>query len=259
VLWDLVRGATRLQQPLPSELATRYTELLADNLGQPGFRELFLAVHDLDARRDLIFSLVPEARRRALIRRTTTEQAEERRAEVFDLSGVARDRLVDAVAGALAVPLLCEPRRVDFPADGYWRGETHRLCDRPGALARLIHELSACGTEQIIVVSPAPEPDGPHTLAPPRLDGRGRAGDYLRSQETAVLRDVLAMADASVSLYVIRPVHNPIGPFDFSGGIDHRSDRRQPLGELIARGYEDSYRQFIEPVVGASGERVGLV
>jgi len=41
------------------------------------------------------------------------------------------------------------------------------------------------------------------------------------------------------------------------GGFDDRSDRRQPLGELIARGYEDAYHQFIEPIVGGSGERVG--
>jgi hypothetical protein len=30
----------------------------------------------------------------------------------------------------------------------------------------------------------------------------------------------------------------------------------QPLKELIDRGYEDAYRQFIEPVVGASGEQL---
>ena len=30
-----------------------------------------------------------------------------------------------------------------------------------------------------------------------------------------------------------------------------------PLAELMGRGYEDAYRQFVEPVVGASGERVG--
>ena len=28
------------------------------------------------------------------------------------------------------------------------------------------------------------------------------------------------------------------------------------LGELVDRGYEDAYRQFIEPVVGASGDRI---
>jgi hypothetical protein len=29
-----------------------------------------------------------------------------------------------------------------------------------------------------------------------------------------------------------------------------------PLAELVDRGYEDAYRQFIEPVVGAGGERM---
>jgi hypothetical protein len=27
----------------------------------------------------------------------------------------------------------------------------------------------------------------------------------------------------------------------------------------MSRGYEDAYHQFIEPVVGASGERVGIL
>ena len=58
-------------------------------------------------------------------------------------------------------------------------------------------------------------------------------------------------------MFTIRPAHNPIGPFDFGGAFDDRSHRRQGLGELINRGYEDAYNQFIEPVVGASGERVG--
>jgi hypothetical protein len=26
--------------------------------------------------------------------------------------------------------------------------------------------------------------------------------------------------------------------------------------ELVDRGYEDAYRQFVEPIVGASGERI---
>ena len=64
-------------------------------------------------------------------------------------------------------------------------------------------------------------------------------------------------ADRLPRLFTIRPVHNPIGPFEFSGGYDDRSDRLQPLVELMNRGYEDAYHQFIEPVVGASGERVG--
>jgi hypothetical protein len=57
-------------------------------------------------------------------------------------------------------------------------------------------------------------------------------------------------------LYVIRPEHNPVRPFDFTGTYDERSDRVYTVTELVDRGYEDAYRQFIDPVVGASGERI---
>jgi hypothetical protein len=256
VMWDLVRGAAQLSQPKPAELARRYTELVSDNLGQPGFRELVIAVHDVDARRDLVFALVSESRRRGLVRRSTTEAADARRAEVFDLAGVARDHLADAVAAALTLPLATEWHEVTFPADAYWRGETHRLCDRPSALIRLVDELIDLGVEQIVLVSGAPEAAAPHTLAAARLDGRGRLGEYLQSTEAAVVRDA-TNTTGGVRIFTIRPAHNPIGPFDFAGGYDDRSQRRQGLVELINRGYEDAYHQFIEPVVGASGERLG--
>ena len=48
-MWDLVRGAAQLKQPAPAELGRRYAEMLSENLGQPGFRELLIAVHDVDA------------------------------------------------------------------------------------------------------------------------------------------------------------------------------------------------------------------
>jgi hypothetical protein len=109
-------------------------------------------------------------------------------------------------------------------------------------------------------VSATPDAPGPHALKPPRLDGRGRMGEYLQSSEAALVRDVTRTgAEAGPRIFTIRPAHNPLGPFDFSGGFDDRSDRRQPLAELMSRGYEDAYHQFIEPVVGASGERVGVL
>jgi hypothetical protein len=40
---------------------------------------------------------------------------------------------------------------------------------------------------------------------------------------------------------------------------DQRSDRVQTLSELVDRGYEDAYRQFIEPVVGAGAELADAV
>jgi hypothetical protein len=239
-------------------LGRRYTELLAENLGQPGFRELLIAVHDIDAGRDLIFALVSEHRRRRLVRRATPEEAEARQAELLDLAGVARDHLPDAIAGSLALPAATEPHSVTFSADGYWRGETHRLCDRPGTVVRLLQELALLEVEQVVLVSAAPESPGPHALARPRLDGLGRVGEYLQSSEVAMVRDVAAAGnEAGPRVFTIRPAHNPVGPFDFSGGFDDRSDRRHSLVELMNRGYEDAYHQFIEPVVGASGERVG--
>jgi hypothetical protein len=256
VMWDLVRGAASLKAPPPAELGRRYAELLTDNLGQPGFRELLIVVHDVDAHRDLVFALVGEDRRAALTRRSTADAAEGRRAEVLDLAGVARDLLPDAVLGALTVPLATDWHALSFAPDGYWRGETHRICDRPGSLVRLVDELIELDVEQIILVSAAPESPGPHALTRPRLDGRGRLGEYLQSAEAAVVRDVTTTT-GGVRIFVVRPAHNAVGPFDFAGGHDDRSHRHQGLGELMNRGYEDAYHQFIEPVVGASGEGVG--
>jgi hypothetical protein len=256
-VWDLVRGAAALRLPSRVDLARRYTELLGENLGQPGFRELLLVAHDVDAGRDLVFALVDDARRPDLVRRPLTKEAEDRRAEVFDLAGIARDHLADALAAALTVPLATGLHDARFSPDGYWRGETHRLCDRPSSLERLLQELASVQVEQIVLVSAAPETPGPHALASPRLDWRGRIGEYLQSAEAASLRDTLARRRADdPALFVIRPTHNPVGPLDFDGGFDDRSDRQLNLLELMTRGYEDAYQQFIEPIVGASGDRV---
>jgi patatin-like phospholipase len=261
VLWDLVRGAAaQLKQPNALELGRRYTELLSENLGQPGFRELVIVAHDVDAHGDLVFALVAESRRRDLLRRPTTTEAEVRRAGIVDLSGVGREHLTDAVAAALTVPLAAEFHSITFAAGSYWRGETHRLCDRPASLLRLIEELMHLGVDQVILVSAAPDQPGPHQLDRAKLEGRGRIGEYLQSAEAAAVRDVTGLGgEGRPRIFTIQPAHNPIGPFDFAGGFDDRSDRRQSLGELMTRGYEDAYHQFIEPMVGASGERVGTV
>jgi hypothetical protein len=256
VMWNLLRGAAQLKQPPAAEIGRRYIDVVGENLGQPGFRELLIAAHDVDARRDLIFALVSEGRRRDLIRRSTSQAADARRAEVIDLAGTGRDHLPDAIASALAVPLATDWHKMTFAPDAYWRGETHRVGDRPAGLIRLVDELIDLGARQVVLVSATPATPGAHTLAAPRLDGRGRLGEYLQSSEASVVRDATTTT-GGVRIFTIQPVHNPIGPFDFSGGFDDRSDRHLPLEELLSRGYEDAYHQFIEPVVGASGERVG--
>ncbi len=192
------------------------------------------------------------------MRRATTGAAEERRAEVVDLAGVGRAHLTDAVMASLAIPLATDPHTIAFDADSYWRGERHRLTDRPGSVHRLVDELAGLHVAQIVVVSAAAASTGPHTLSPWRLDPRGRLGEYLDSAEAAAVGDIARNRhERAPRIYTIQPRHNPVGPLDFSGGFDTRSDRRHPLVELMSRGYEDAYHQFIEPIVGASGDRVG--
>ena len=255
-VWRLLKGGASIKTPEADDLSRRYSELLAENLGQPGFKELLLVVHDLDANRDLVFGLVRDPYRRMLFPAQGSVSAS-RRAEAHDLSSGMQGFLADVLAAALSLPAVSDSRLVKFAPDAYWRGETHRLGDRPGSIGRLIEEAAAAGAEQVMIVAAHPEPPGPHELRPPRLDGLGRVGEQIASAETAALSDAVRhLHHRFQGLYLIRPSHNPIRPLDLTGAYDERSDRVQSLEELMERGYEDAYRQFIEPFLGASGERV---
>ena len=252
-LWNLIRGAAPLAAPTRTELARKYVELLTENLGQPGFRELLVTAHDMDARRDVVFALLAPAHRARFFSRAAEPSL--RAIEAFDLSGVAREHALDSLGAALAVPLATEPHLVRFSPEGPWRGEAHRLCDRPEALSRLIEEAAAAGAEQVILVGAAAPQGRAHELSAGRTDLRGRAGEQLGAFETASQRDALEQFTGRfASIFVIRPAHNALAPLDFHGVYDERSDRRQTVAELVDRGYEDAYRQFIEPIVGAGAE-----
>lgn len=214
---------------------------------------MLIGVHDLDARRDLVGAvLAPHGRGRFEARR---RGGGPREAETIDFSGPQRDLVADVVAGALRLPIATAPWPVQFPADSYWRGELHHLCDRPELAARLLEEIAGIGAEQIVLVSPAPPASAPHGLRPRPADLRSRIGAELRSMETAAFDDVCLAAESRFSsVFTIRPAHNPTGPFDFTGVYDEASDRRVTRAELVQLGYEDAYRFFIEPVV-AAGER----
>jgi predicted acylesterase/phospholipase RssA len=254
-LWGILKGGAALRAPDARDLSRRYADLLTDNLGHPGFRELLVVAHDLDARRDVVFGLLKEPYRKALFAAVTATSA--RRAEAHDLAGVARDHLVDALAAALALPGSCQPRLVTFGGDTFWRGETHRLVDRTASLGRLLEEVAAAGAEQLILVSAAPDPAVAHGLRPTRDDVLGQIGEHLASAESAALTDAVRhLQHRFHATYVIRPSYNPLRPMDLAGAFDERSDRHHALGELVERGYEDAYRQFIEPVLGDSGERI---
>ena len=253
-IWQLIRGAAPGTQPGLAALGRRYTEVLMENIGQPGFAELVLVATDLDARRDVIAALLHEPYRTEFL---APRPGRDRLSEVMDLTGVARAHALDIVAAALTPPLIAEPALVTYATDSFWRGETHRMCDRAASIQRLLEEVAAAGATQAIVVSAVASVPAPHMLRMPRMDLRSRLGEYQMSAEAAALRDALEMARLRFdSVYLISPAHNPIGPFDVHGAYDEASDRRQDLSELMARAYEDAYHQFIEPVVGASGEQL---
>lgn len=255
-LWQFLRGASQLKQPSTRDLSRRYAEVLNDNLGQPGSRELIVTSHDIDARQDVVFALLAEPFHREFLRHGPSG-LRRRSGEVLDLAGIGRDHVLDALAGCLSLPVLTEGHPITFAIESYWRGETHRLTDRCGAIVRLLDEVATAGVRQIVVASPSAERGLPHGLVARSLRFRARVGEYLAAAEVGSTRDALISRGALFeSTFHITPAHNPIGPLDFGGCRDERSDRSYSLTELIDRGYEDAYRQFIEPIVGASGERL---
>src|SRR6185503_20191616 len=128
-IWQLIRGAARDPQP-PQDSGRRYADVLADSLGQPGFRELMIVASDLDARGDVVAALLREPYRRDFI---APRPGRERRAEAFDLAGAGREHALDLMAAALTPPVVCEPRLVTFASDGFWRGGVAGNCGHRGA------------------------------------------------------------------------------------------------------------------------------
>ena len=252
--WDLVRGAATSTRPSPAVLSRRYAEVLAENMGQPGCRELMLAVTDLDARRDIVGALLSSEHQDEFF---ASQPGRERGAEVVDLAGPGRDIVIDLLGAALAPAIGAEAHPVAFPMDGYWAGETHRACDRPGILGRLLAELDLAKVTQVIVVSAAAPTAVPHRLGTPPSEPRARLGEFCVAAEAASLDTaVRAAREHFDAVFTVCPAHNPVGPFDFGGAYDEGSDRRRALADLLQQGYHDAYHQFIDPIVGASGEHL---
>ena len=237
-LWNLIRGAAPSRRRRARELGRRYIELLTENLGQPGSASCCVAVHDMDARRDLVFALLGAARIAAAILRRVPGATAERGRRAAPRRSIspasARDHAARRARRGAGVPIATEPHLAVVLAGRPWRGETHRLCDRPGSLTRLLEEVAAAGAEQVILVSASPPPARPHELSA----GRGRparprrrtAGAFEAADAARRARAVRPAASPASSSS--GPAHNPLGPLDFAGVYDERSDRRTALGEL---------------------------
>ncbi len=250
LLWTLVHGASEQSRPVAAELGRRYVDVLTDNFGEPGFHEVIIGVHDIDARHDVVGAVLSAPGRASF---EAPRGVADRAAEAVDFTGPQRDMLAGFLAGAFRLPVVTAPAAIEFGRDGYWRGERHRACDRPDLASRLVEEIAALGVEQIILIGPAPAPARPHGIRATPVSLRARMGELVRSLESAALSDAAAAAASRCgSVFVVRPDHNPIGPFDFEGVYDESSDRQRTVAELMQQGYADAYHHLIEPMVAAS-------
>jgi len=188
--------------------------------------------------------------------------------------------LFDAVVTGLLVPLVSAPRRVVFPKRGIHAGEIHRLTDATVAGGTGVGDAIAAGAEQIILVVAVPERQSP----PARRRGlKAMADGLIASLERRGVERDLAEAERinrmvetlghtttggdrawqdpvtgrvfrSLALYVIRPERRVLGPLEIDGILGPVTEVLETPSDLMERGYRDSYRLFVEPVVGAVPE-----
>ena len=118
-MWQLIRGASHAARPGLAGVGRRYAEVLADNLGQPGFCELMIIATDLDGRRDVVGALLREPYRQEFV---APRQGRERRSEAIDLGDTGREHAFDLIAAGLSPPVGCDPHMLTFGADSYWAG-----------------------------------------------------------------------------------------------------------------------------------------
>jgi len=273
-LWEIARGAALSGgPPSAAELGRRYAALLAENLGEPGFRELVLRTADLDRGDALTFVLLGEAS-------SVDDEGQPLLApgleDAVDLRAPGHDALFfDAVATGLLCPMAMPLQRVSFPKGGVHGGETHRLTDATFVPGAGIAEALAAGAEQVIVVTGVPETAAPLAR---RRGPRARLDATVRSLERQATRELgqaerlnrivstLGHRDSDgrgawedpatgrvyreVDVWVVRPERRAIGPMEFDGARDPATEVVQTTDDLLEQGWRDAYRQFVEPVVG---------
>ncbi|HVQ29132.1 MAG TPA: hypothetical protein VMV21_06115, partial [Vicinamibacteria bacterium] len=282
-LWATARGAALGAEPSSEgELGERYVALLAENLGQPGFRELILRAANLETGRVLPFAVLDEVHRKAFLSALNREGARgghDGQPGAVDLRAPGYEPLFfDAAASGLLSSLTGPVRRVSFPRGGLHSGETHRVTEATLLGGSGISEAVAAGAEQVIVVSGTPE----QVAASPRRRGaRARINGALAALERAAVDRELAEAERinrmvetlghrtsdggrawqdpasgrvfrDVALYVVRPARRSLQPLELDGARDPATDVVETVQDLVQRGYEDAYRLFVEPVVGAA-------
>jgi len=276
-LWQVARGSVLSRRSnSPPDLGRRLATLVAENLGQPGFRELILRVTDLEAGRPLSFFVLGEPAREtyAAARRSGEGEAP----KIVDLSAPGHgDHFTDALLAGLFAPLFAPLQRAVFPKGRPFSGSVLRLADPQLCAGSGIADALASGAEQVIVVSAMPEAPigwtsrrGPTAVLESTLAALERSALEAELGETERLNRIVETVGLPVDggqrawqdpltgrvfraadLYVIRPERRLIGPLAFDGVRD-ASDIPETPADLLEHGYNDAHRRFLGPIVGAS-------
>jgi hypothetical protein len=279
-LWDVCRGQVTATRPgSDTELGQKFVGVLAENLGQPGFRELVVRATDLDSGEVLPFALLADPHRAAFVaQRSRESRSPDGQPAMVDLRQ-SDGMLFDAVLTGLLPPLVAPVRRVAFSRHGLYGGEVHRLSEAPAGDS--IADAITAGADQVIVVTAVPE-----SAAAPRrrrglaalvdahaavqerrgveaeLRGAARINRIVRTvghrQEdgrNAWQDPATGRTYREVSIYVIRPERRAIGPLEWNGSLDPATEVREEPHDLIEQGYRDAHRLFIDPVLGGSEPR----
>jgi len=281
---EIARGSAISSFPTSeADIGRKYVGLVAENLGQPGFRELILRTADLDTGGIVPFVLLDDVHRAAF----ADARSRGPRSRLDGIPGAVDLRtpgydtlLFDAAVTGLLPPGAAPVRRVAFPRGGIFAGEMHRLTDAALAGGCGISEAVAAGADQVVVVTAAPaiataapRRRGPRALADGLLstlerravDGGIRAAERInRMVETLGHRTedggrgwqdpISGRVYQDISLYVIRPERRVLGTLEWDGGEDPATEVLEMPGDLAELGYRDAYRLFVEPVVGAFAE-----
>jgi hypothetical protein len=277
-LWELSRGNVVAVHPTSdAEIGKRYVAVLAENLGQPGFRELILRAADLDAGDVLPFLLLSEPHRTLFLQAHARSARSDGQPLAIELRGGGETMLFDAVLSGLLPPLTAPVRRVSFPRRGLFGGEVHRLSESTLGGGCGISEAILAGADQIVVVSAVPtQPSAPRRRRGLRaladathalLERQGveqelhaaervnrivqTVGHRLEDGRRAWQDPASGRTFREVSLYVIRPERRGIGPLEWDGALDPATEVREEPFDLVELGYRDAYRLFIEPILGA--------
>jgi predicted acylesterase/phospholipase RssA len=270
-LGEAVRGAATAELPGTGDLGPRFVAVAAENLGQPGFRELIVRATDLETGGPIAFTLLSDPHQAA-------HATARRGAGVVALRSQPK-ALLEAVLASLLPPLAAPVQRLVFPrGGGLHAGETHRLADGTLSGGCGIADALAAGAEQVVVVCPTPEEAralprrrGPRALADALLATFERRGLEQELSETerinrmvatlghAAENGVRAWEDPAtgrlykeVALWLVRPDQRRLGPLEFDGAQDPATEVLEEPWDLVDQGHQDAYRQFVEPVVGAA-------